>query len=287
MFADLHLHTSASDGTLTPKELVSYAKEKNISIVAITDHDTVDGFEEARRSIPDGVELISGVEFSCIYDGGEPFLLHILGYGIDTDSDGIKKAVKIGRDMRRGKHSARLEYLSRVFGIKFTEAERFRLERQPSVGKLHIAAILIERGYATGIGEAVAKFMSSPDFPDGRISYKTAISGIIEAGGIPVYAHPLGGEGEEHLSISEVAHRVRIMRSAGVMGLECYYSRYTDKEIEMLLSLAEDMGMYVSGGSDFHGENKTVPIGCLSADGTSIFPKRLSMLTKLSVKKKL
>jgi predicted metal-dependent phosphoesterase TrpH len=131
------------------------------------------------------------------------------------------------------------------------------------------------------IKDGIERFMSSPDFPEGSISHKAAIDGIIGAGGIPVYAHSLGGECEKHLSFAEAERRIAIMKSEGIMGLECYYSRYSKDEISFLLSLADKYGLLVSGGSDFHGSNKTVLIGELSASGDLVTSDRLGIIDKI------
>ena len=279
--ADLHLHTTASDGTLTPRELVLLAKEEGISTVAVTDHDTVSGIKEARENLPDGMTLIGGVEFSCISETDPPFLFHLLGYGVDPDSEKVISVVDYGYSERLHKHERRLEYMKRAWNIVFTDDEKEYFSTRPAVGRLHIAEVLKRRGLASTVGEAINKYMSSAEFPEGSLPSGMAIGGILGAGGIPVYAHPLGGECEVRISHEECERRVMILKEAGVLGLECYYSRYSEEDEEFLLSLAGRHGLLVSGGSDFHGKNKTVRIGCLSKSGIRIDEDRLSVLKNI------
>ena len=279
--ADLHLHTTASDGTLSPRGLVALAESEGISVIAITDHDTVSGLAEAKEHLPKGMTLIDGVEFSCISDTDPPFLFHLLGYGIDPESTSVKDVVDFGYSERLRKHDRRCEYLKTVKNIVFTDEENAFLATRPAVGKLHIAEVLVTRGLASSPREAIDKYMSSPDFPEGSLPSRMAIDGIVGAGGIPVYAHPLGGECEVRVSRDECERRVKILKNMGVMGLECYYSRYSEEDEAFLLSLADKYGLWVSGGSDFHGKNKTVSIGCLSDTGRKINANLLTVLTNV------
>ena len=280
-FADLHMHTTFSDGTLTPSELVAFARASGISTISITDHDTVGGYFAARESVPRGMTLIPGVEFSCIYRGKTPFLLHVLGYGIDPASPYINEVIEEGRRTRGRKHSLRLEYMSRVYGIRFTDEEMSYFASRTTIGKPHLAEILVKRGLAPSIKEAIDKYMKAPDFPDGNIDAAMAIEGIKRAGGIPVYAHPLGGECDRRLDCTEALERIEQIKALGIQGLECYYSRYSDADEKFLLSLTEKLSLCVSGGSDFHGKNKTVELGALSEGGIRVERKKLTVLSNM------
>ena len=277
---DLHLHTTASDGTDTPRQLVNRAWERGISIISVTDHDTVGGLEEARAALPLGMTLIDGVEFSCVTSGEDSFRCHILGYGIDPGCDAITYAIKRGIDKRREKLLARLDYLKSGFGICFSPDEEEGLFSANSTGKLHIARLLIKKGHAASVSEAIEKYLGIR-LPDDRIDASLAIDAIIASGGIPVYAHPIGGEREKRLDAQELFRRARELRALGVRGLEAYYSRYTARDRAPILEAASELGMLVSGGSDYHGENKTVPLGCLSADGEMVDSSLLTALPLL------
>lgn len=281
-YADLHLHTTASDGTLSPTELVSFAKGAGLSVIAVTDHDTVIGAREARQLSDGEITVIPGIELSSLFnDGSCAFKLHILGLGIDPDAPAIREAVCEGQEVRRQKHSLRLDYLRERYGIEFTDEERSALSSENSVAKPHLASLLVKRGIARSISDAIRKYMSSPDFPDGCIPHTLAIESILASGGIPVYAHPLGGECEEHLSFREAGGRISLLREAGIRGVECYYSRYSSGEAAYLSLTALKLGLSISGGSDFHGENKTVGIGEL-IEGKRVMAERLTVLSLLT-----
>ena len=280
MRVDLHLHTTASDGTDTPSELVFRAEKKGLSVISVTDHDTVEGIAEARAALPTGMTLISGVELSCVTSGEGGFRCHILGYGINPDAAPMKAAIERGIVKRREKLNARLDYIRRSFGITFTKEELSELESYNSVSKLHIARLLIKHGYADTIGEAIDKYIGVKA-PDDRIDAKMSIEAILSSGGIPVYAHPIGGEREVRLTPDELYRRATVLRDMGALGLEAYYSRYTAADRAPIIRAAEELGMLVSGGSDYHGVNKTVPLGCLDADNVEITAERISILPKL------
>ncbi|MBQ9084939.1 MAG: PHP domain-containing protein [Clostridia bacterium] len=267
MLVDLHLHTTASDGTDTPEELIERACEWGEAVISITDHDTTQGLEAARACVRGGIRLINGVEFSCAYPGPKRFRCHILGYGVDFTHPSLVYAIESGRARRLEKKEKRLEYLAENFGIVFTAAELAKLDEYDSVGKLHLANLIVERGLAENNTEAIDKYLSGYSLPDDRIDISLAISAILESGGIPVWAHPLGGEREKRIDYSEVGRRIEIMKAVGLRGVECFYSRYTGQEALDLAALAERHSLLVSAGSDYHGKNKTVELGSLGADG--------------------
>lgn len=282
MRADLHLHTTASDGTDSPAALVFKAREQGIDVISVTDHDTVDGVDPALAALPCGMRLISGVEFSCAVFGSDGFRCHILGYGIDHKSAPITAAIGEGMRKRREKLFSRLEYIEEGFGIRFPEEDIRELCSYNAVSKLHIARLLISHGYADSIGEAIDKYIG-PHSPDDRIDAKMAIDAILASGGIPVYAHPIGGEREMRLDAVELYRRADILRDLGIRGLEAYYSRYTARDRAPILSVADELGLFKSGGSDYHGSNKTVVLGCLDADGLSVSPSELTILRELGI----
>ena len=279
--ADLHLHTTASDGSDTPAALIDRAREKGIEVIAITDHDTIAGSVEALGLSADGIKIITGIEFSCKYSGEYGFECHILGYGFDPESEAILSAIRHGREMRLFKLEARLKYLRERFGISFTDEDIAWLHSLNSVARPHLGQLLIKYGYVATMSEAFDKYLKVDGFPDDRIDAGEAISAIKAAGGIPVYAHSIGGEREVRIGKEELERRVDALVSLGLMGLECYYSRYSEEDEAMLLSVAEERRLLVSGGSDYHGENKTVPLGALRSDEREIDAERITLLTAL------
>lgn len=280
--ADLHLHTTASDGSDTPSELINKARERGIDVIAVTDHDTLLGSLEAIKLPYCGVKVITGIEFSCQLAGDDGFGCHILGYGFDPASEHMLAAIGHGREMRLFKLEARLKYLRDRFGISFTDEDIAWLHSLNSVARPHLGQLLIRYGYVASMSEAFDVYLKSAGFPDDRIDAKEAIDAIRLAGGIPVYAHPIGGEREKRLTRGEVEKRIDKLTELGLMGLECYYSRYSESDVAMLVEIATSRGLLISGGSDYHGENKTVKLGVLRSDECEISTDSITVLSRFS-----
>ena len=281
--ADLHLHTTASDGSDTPKALIDRARGKGISVIAITDHDTLVGSVEALGLSADGIKIITGIEFSCHHYGDCDFDCHILGYGFNPNSEPILDAIRHGREMRLYKLGLRLGYLEEHFGIVFTDEDIAWLHSLNSVARPHLGQLLIKHGYVATMSEAFDKYLKVDGFPDDRIDAGEAIAAIKSSGGIPVYAHPIGGEREKRIDKYELERRVDALTSLGLMGLEAYYSRYSEEDEAMLVSVAKERGLLVSGGSDYHGENKTVKLGSLRSDDAEIDDDKITLLSALKM----
>ncbi len=280
MLADLHLHTTASDGSDSPAALMRLALSAGIGTIAITDHDTVKGLREAVKECPSGLRLITGAEFSARYTGAVAFDCHILAYGFDPEDPHIAEAIRRGREMRYKKLGLRLEYLKERYSIVFTDGEIAELRGYNSVAKPHLAWLIVKRGLAFTVGDAIATYMTAPDFPDDRIDAEFAIDMIKRAGGVSSYAHPLGGEKEPRLPYPEVVRRIELLSSAGLSAVECYYSRYSSEDEDFLAKVARDKGLLISGGSDYHGRNKTVELGRLASDGRVVTADMLTLLSE-------
>ena len=249
---DLHIHTAASDGSDSPAELAQKVREAGLELFSVTDHDTVDGALAMEALIPEGVGFLRGVEFSCISPGGK---CHILGYGFDPTHPRFLAALDEGTRLRREKLERRIVHLREKLGIVLTEEELRWLRSLKSPGKPHLAGLLVERGLAPDRSSAIRRFLSGVPGRD-RIESKTAIDAIRAAGGIAVWAHPLGGEGEKRLAEAEFAALLAVLTADGIQGLECHYSRYSPAESELLLGYARACRLIVTGGSDYHGVNK-------------------------------
>lgn len=281
----MHLHTTASDGSDTPEALIAKAKSIGLKTVSITDHDTLGGLLSVLDGGDDAIEIITGIEFSCNTSEKHGFDCHILGYGFDPYNEEIIRVIEHGRTMRFVKFEARVKYLEDNFGIILSEAEIQELRSYNAVAKPHIARILMSRGLADSVTDAIAKYLKGDDFPDDRIDAREAIDAIHLAGGIAVYAHPLGGELERRLTPCEFTARVKTLLEMGIDGLEAYYSRYSSSDRELVLGVARDMGLCVSAGSDYHGENKTVKLGELSSDGIEVSDLDVTALVKIRNRK--
>lgn len=258
---DLHIHTSASDGSDSPAELAR--KIGGFTLFSVTDHDTIDGALAMEALVPAGVGYIRGVEFSCVFSGGK---CHILGYGYDPEHPLFRAALLEGAALRQEKLRNRLAHLQENFGIELTGEELRWLHSLQSPGKPHLGRLLLKRGLAADMNSAIKTYLSGVPGRD-RIEAQTAINAIRAAGGIAVWAHPLGGEGERRLTRWELESRLEILLGMGIQGMECRYCRYTNAESELLVSLARARGLMVTGGSDYHGINKKgIELGQLGAE---------------------
>ncbi|MBO5572783.1 MAG: PHP domain-containing protein [Clostridium sp.] len=280
---DLHMHSAYSDGSDTPAEIIEKLRRREITTFALTDHDTIAGCDEMARVVPEDMTFFRGIEFSCKSDAGK---CHILGYAYDPKSPDIREAVAEGERLRDRKFYERLEHLRVQHGIVFDSDEMHWLLSRTSVGKPHIASLLIKRGLVTDIKEAIDLYIDDHGQKmktgNTRIPASMAVKAILAAGGIPVWAHPLGGEGERRISAEEFQAQLETLLSYGLQGLECWYSRYTEKEIQGLLGTAQEKGLLVSGGSDYHGKNKpTIYPGLLNCENVTVPEESLTILLRL------
>ena len=250
--ADLHIHTTASDGSDTPAQLAEKVRQAGLRLFSVTDHDTVEGALAMEALVPQGVRYLRGVEFSCVDPAGK---CHILGYNYDPDHPAFRAALEAGRQLRRSKMVLRLQRLRRDFGLELTNAEEDWLWSLKSPGKPHLGQIILDRGMADTLDGAIQGFIRDVPGRD-RIDAKTAIEAITASGGFPVWAHPLGGEGEKRLTPEKFRGLLAALTAHGIRGLECRYSRYSPEEAQLLLDRAASLGLTPTGGSDYHGSNK-------------------------------
>ena len=272
---DLHLHSNNSDGSASVKELVDTVIHSGINIFALTDHDTIEGIKEAEKYICGGVRFIKGVELTCKIDD---INCHILGYGINPEAKELSELIELGKKLRRQKLETRIKYLKDVWNIELTKEELDWLYSRKSVVKTHIANILVNRSLSDNNVDAMKKYLDGCKTGNTKFDGRDAINVIKASGGIPVWAHPLGGEGEEHTTQENFYPQLKTMIDCGIKGLECYYSRYSLEEAGFLVKCAKENNLFISGGSDWHGTNKTVSIGRLNADGISISSDKINIL---------
>ena len=271
---DLHLHSNNSDGSDSVQELAQKIINKELEIIALTDHDTVSGISEMRNCLPKNIKFISGIELTSKARG---IKCHILGYNIDVQNPSLLALIEKGKQLRKCKLETRIKYLKDVWDIELRQDELDWLYSRKSVVKTHVANILVNRGLAEDNVEAMKKYLDGCKTGNTRFDGEEAINTIKQSGGIPVWAHPLGGEGEEHLSKEEFLLRLENMVACGIKGLECFYSRYSDSEIEFLKDCAHKNGLFITGGSDYHGDNKTVLFCQLNINNKPVDSKELDI----------
>lgn len=252
---DLHTHSTKSDGTLTPRALVRAASEIGLSAIALTDHDTIDGLEEAQKAGEKyGVRVIPGIEMSV----SGPVMVHILGIGIDQTDQTLKGKLADLKTRRNIRNVAMVEKLKENgFSISIEDLPK---ETGKSVTRAHIGRALVEKGYAATIKEACIRYLLK-----GKVGYVSAsrytstecIELIHHAGGKAILCHI----NQIKLSPEELDELVAVLAKEGLDGIEVYYSEYDDFWTERAKVLADRHGLLYSGGSDFHGENKDIALG--------------------------
>ncbi len=248
--ADLHIHTTASDGAYGVEEVTRMASQAGLEIISITDHDSVSALD-ARDKIT-SVELVSGVELSAELGARE---VHILGYYINPDDEKLRVTLEGLQKMRRARLHAILEKLSEM-KIDIDPQEVLDIAAGASVGRLHVAELLIDKGHVNTLYEAFRNFLGPEGkafVPKTRFSVYEAIELLHSAGGAAVLAHP----GYVFAPVE-----VRGFAREGLDGIEAYYPRHSPGDTAQALSLAEELDMVATGGSDFHGRRSTeVPLG--------------------------
>ena len=277
---DLHLHSNNSDGSDTIDELAKNIINAKLKIFALTDHDTVEGCAQMAKLIPNEIIFIPSIELTCKADS---IKCHILGYNCDYKNKKLLDLIAKGKKLRTLKLETRIQYLKEVWNIDLTKEEKDWLYSRKSVVKTHLANVIVNRGLASENQEAMRKYLDGCKTGNTRFTAEEAIDAIISAGGIPVWAHPLGGEGEVHMSSANFLPRLEIMKSFGIKGLECHYSRYTKQEAEFLVNCANKNNLLISGGSDYHGSNKDIPIAKLNVENTYVNRSALTILKELGI----
>ena len=274
MKADLHIHSNCSDGSDTVEELAEKINSSDLDIVALTDHDTTDGLKKFGELISSDKKFIRGIELTCL--AGE-IKCHILGYYINPETPELKALIEKGKVLRRQKLETRIKYLKDVHGIELTKEELDWLYSRRSVVKTHLANILVKRGLAKSNIPAMKKYLDDCKTGNTKFDGIEAINVIKKSGGIPVWAHPLGGEGEEHISQDLLQKQLIKMKEYGIEGLECYYSRYSEEEMKFLVKTAKEHNLFITGGSDYHGTNKDIPLGRLNNKDIKIDAKNFTI----------
>ena len=262
---DLHTHTTASDGTYAPRELVAEAASRGVRVLAITDHDSTEGlaeaFEEAARRLP--LEIVPGIEINCDVEGAE---IHVLGYLMDWQAPWFQDFCLEQRRERRARIHRMVERLS-ALGMSLDADEVFAIVKEGSAGRPHVAQAMVARGYVKTVREAFDKYLGSGKpghVPRKKVTPDDAVRVIRKAGGVPVFAHP---------GLADRDELIPGLIAAGLMGLECYYTEHSAAQRATYLQLCKDHDLVATGGSDFHGPkvraaslgSPTVPMAAVDA----------------------
>ncbi len=253
------MHTTVSDGTDTPEQILEKVKLEGITIFAVTDHDDIKGCRRIMDLLGgDDPKFITGVEFNSRDKNGK---YHILGYGYDPEAPSIIGLVNTGHGFRMNKVVKRIEYLKEKFGFDFPPEEIEALMALDNPGKPHIANLMVKYGYAKSKEDGIDNYLNTLKLKAEYLDPETVIKGIKEAGGIPVLAHPSYGSGDDLIIGDELTGRIERLKTYGLEGVEAFYSGFTDVLRDEVLSIAERENLYVTAGSDYHGKNKMVLLG--------------------------
>lgn len=259
---DFHTHSTCSDGTLTPKELVNHAKKSGLSAFALTDHDSVDGIKEAKEEAERiGIEFIPGIEFSA----AENTETHIIGLFINPENETLLKTI----EKLKGSRKRRMEEICfklRNLGMDITHDEALEIAGGNFVGRAHIAKLMVEKGYCETIKECFEKYigLGKPAYAEkNELSAVEAVKAIRATGGLAFLAH-LNQTG---YSLEQLEELLLKLKSAGLNGIEGYYPEYTAEQISDYRALAEKLSLCFSGGSDYHAAMKPhIQIGVGTGD---------------------
>ncbi|MCP3888235.1 MAG: PHP domain-containing protein [Desulfobulbaceae bacterium] len=263
MSIDLHIHTTMSDGTMSPAEVVKFASQKGLKAIAITDHDTASGVDEAKKTGGTvGVEVISGIELSVKNRGVN---IHLLGYLFDENNSALQQALTT---VQKGRAERNLKIIDKLrkMGLEVSFAEIESISGPGLMGRPHIAKLLVEKGYVKSMDEAFEKYLGVKG--SGYVSrfvfqISEAIQLIKNAGGLAVLAHPYNLQqidGGFHCFVAE-------MVKEGLDGIEAYYPTHSKKFRKELLQLARKESIIVTGGSDYHG---SIRLGTTLAGGKNV-----------------
>ncbi len=247
---DLHVHTTASDGTCTPEEVVRLALDEGLAAIAVTDHDTADGYAQASAAAAGtALEVVPGIEISTRYFGS----VHILGYFIDPQSDELRPVLDwVVRD--RDERNRKMAALMAADGLPVSY-EQMHERFGAVVGRPHFARVLCELGLADSIQDAFDRYVEKGrKYYIGRqfLPIERSVEIIRLAGGVPVLAHPF----QYRLEEAQLRELIEHCMDYGLRGMECRYSGYSEEQSAYLLTLAKEYGLLPTGGSDFHGANK-------------------------------
>lgn len=251
-YIDLHVHSNASDGTLTPTEVVALAIEKNLAAIALSDHDTVKGVGEAIQTAKgSGLEVIPATELSCYYQGIE---IHVLGLFVNYRNPEFLEKLEELEQARRQRNLDMIERFQKD-GISITLEDLQAGNPNSVITRAHFARVLVQKGICKDKNAAFDRYVGvgCPYYlPKPQVTPEVSLPLITNAGGIPILAHPM----LYHLGYPQVEELIQYLIPLGLKGIEAYHSSNYAQQSDRLRSIAAKYNLVVSGGSDFHGANK-------------------------------
>ena len=246
---DLHVHTTASDGEYSPKEIINLAKKEGLKTIAITDHDTIDGLEDAiLEGKKQNIDVIPGIELGVTYPNGK---LHILGYFVNYKDENFREKVKYLKTTREERNLKFIEEFNKN-GIDISLEDLLKYSNNDVIGKPHFARALVEKGYAATQDEVFKKYFNQEPYKSIRrkpFLPKDAISMLKENGCVVVIAHPVTLKRKGH----ELEEAILELKKLGVDGIECFNCIHTKEDIDVLIDIANRNDLLITAGSDYHG----------------------------------
>lgn len=282
MEVDLHIHSTYSDGTKTPEQLLELAKEKGLKVLALTDHDNIEGSKKLVSLNHEGITVYSGVELNAKVDLGQ---MHILGYNFDLQNENLNRRLQELRNMAINNIKLYIKQLEEVFNIFLPEEDIYNLlHGQGLINRPRLALLLIKNGYCTTVQEAFDKYLKDDKVRKIKqvISKEECISLINNAGGIAVLAHPWSLK----LSDEELEREIAYLKSIGLQGIEIIHSKNSEERREYYHKLAMYFNLLETGGTDFHGKEvkPDIDLGSGIDNNVNIQREGLSLLKKIKTR---
>lgn len=276
---DMHMHTCYSDGELTPDELIEYAISRNIGTMAITDHDTVNGLKNIKKSYGNKIDIYNGIELSAQVSKGK---MHILGYDIDINNQELNDKMYELKNNSLQKILSLIEQIKKDYGIIFDYEEiKELINSNHNLGRPDLAMLLLKRGLVSSIREGFDKYLNDANDKvkgmNKKLTYQECLSLIINSGGIPVLAHPKTLK----LDKEELIELLNNMKKCGLRGIEVYHSTHNQEERELYEFLANEFDLLISGGSDYHGKIVKPDIEVATGRNNNLKIKKLSLVDEL------
>lgn len=280
---DMHMHSCYSDGELTPMELVKLAINKNIGVISITDHDTINGIKSINKSdsliVNSGIKIVDGIEFSIKASHGT---FHVLGYNIDLNNECLNKRLSQLKDSSINYIFSVMEQIKRDYGIFFTYDDIKNLANSNrKLGRPELAKLCVKNGYAVNVQDAFDKYLNAANekvrFLSKSLTYEECLDLISGCGGISILAHPKSLD----LSDKEFLILLKNMISCGLGGIEVYHSSHSFDEMNYYLDISNKYNLLVSGGSDYHGKTVKPNVELGTGVNNNLKIKKLSLLDKV------
>lgn len=279
---DLHTHSTFSDGKDDLKTLINNIAESGIKFFSVTDHDTAESgrvifsdveYQDLIKSL--GLKYVNGIEFTCKYLCYE---MHILAYDFNPNDAVVLELENEMKSLLEKKDIYRFEAIKNA-GYELSDNSKKFLNSRLNVRKLDLANVLVNDGYFSNIEDAIHLFLNKIKYPEVyKLDAKKVIEKMTSIGAKVVWAHSIGGIGDEILPFDELEKLATDFKSYGMVGLETYYSLFDRNQIERLLEIADRLGLFVTSGSDYHGKNKKVQLAELSSDGSPCDFSKISII---------